>query len=200
MKLIAHRGLYKNKNEQNTIASFLNAIKSPHFVGFEFDVRQTKDKEFIIHHDAFIGEQLIKKTNFKDLKLYNIPKLEEVLKLNTDKIFLVEIKDIDVDVSKLNKLLNKYKNKKIYVMSFYNQVIQNLKKEDVHYKLGSLNYVLNTIEKYPFDFICLLNSITKNEKIEKYFRLNKEVFIYGMIDDSKYIHGKKCFYITDLKI
>ena len=199
MKLIAHRGLYIDKKDQNTINAFLNAINDPNFVGFECDIRQTKDKQFIIHHNAFIHDELIKNTNYTDLKLLNIPRLNDILKLNTNKIMLLEIKDVDIDLEKLNNILKKYKDKNIYIMSFYNQVLNKIQNQEHFYKVGSLNYVLNSKSKYPYDFICLLNNLTNEKQIDKYFDLEKEVFIYGLINQSKYNHGKKCFYITDAK-
>jgi glycerophosphoryl diester phosphodiesterase len=197
MKLIAHRGLYNTKKEQNTIKSFLNAINNSKYVGFECDIRQTKDKRFIIHHDAFIENKLIKKTNYKDLKIYNITNLKDVLNLNTNKIILLEIKDFDVDIERINRFLKKYKNKNIYVMSFHNKVLQKLKETNHFYKLGSLNYILNNIDNYPYDFICLLNNFTNSKKIKYYLNNNKEVFIYGIINDNKLSFGNNCFYIVD---
>ena len=35
MNLIAHRGLYNNKSEQNTMKAFINAINDSDYVGFE---------------------------------------------------------------------------------------------------------------------------------------------------------------------
>ena len=93
MNLIAHRGLYNNKSEQNTMKSFINSINNPNYVGFECDIRQTKDKKFIINHDAFINDKLIFNTNYNELKMYNIAKLSDILKLNTNKIILIEVKD-----------------------------------------------------------------------------------------------------------
>ena len=69
MKLIAHRGLYKNKKEENTLIAFKKAINSDCYTGFECDVRQTKDKKYVIFHDAFIDDQIIKLTKLKILIL-----------------------------------------------------------------------------------------------------------------------------------
>lgn len=194
MKLIAHRGLYKTKSEQNTIKAFLNAIKNECYIGFEFDVRQTKDNKFVINHDADINNKLIKNTNYNEL---NILLLEKVLKINTNKIFVIEIKDSNVNTNLLNKILNKYKSKKIYVMSFHNKVIKKLSEEKHSYKLGILNYILNTEEKYRYDFICLLDKLVTKNQINNYLNKNVEVFIYGLLKQKELNHGNECYYIVD---
>ena len=55
MKLIAHRGLHDKDNE-NTIKSFINAINSNKYVGFECDVRKTLDDKYIVNHNAYIKD------------------------------------------------------------------------------------------------------------------------------------------------
>lgn len=197
MNLIAHRGLYNNKSEQNTMKAFINAINDSDYVGFECDIRQTKDKNFIINHDAFINDKLIFNTNYNELKMYNIAKLSDILKLNTNKIILLEVKDKLLDFKKLNNLLNKYSSKNIYVMSFHDKVIRNLDNLNHKYKLGLLNYVLNNKKEYHYNFICLLDKLTSKNQIDEYLRNAKKVFIYGIINDKKLNHGKECYYIVD---
>lgn len=196
MKLISHRGLWYNKKEQNTINSFINAINSEKYVGFECDIRESKDKKYIINHNAFIKDSLIKKTNLEDLKSYNNPTLFDVLNLKTDKIKLIEIKDININIEKLNEILNKYSNDKIYVMSFHNSVIEKLYKKKHNYKLGILNYILNSDDKYKYDFVCLLDNLTSLEKINKFLNNNIEVFIYGIFA-KKMNYENKVYYIID---
>ena len=197
MKLIAHRGLYRNKDEQNTMIAFFDAVNNNDYIGFECDVRETKDKKYIINHDAFLDDQLIKFTNFKDLKTSNIVTLSDVLNINTNKIILLEIKDIHIDVNKFNKILKKYKDKNIYVMSFHNNIINKLHESPHNYKIGLLNYVLNNEEEFNYDFVGLLNNLTDKEEIDSYLNNEKEVFIYGMLKVRKYIHGEECYYIVD---
>lgn len=197
MKLIAHRGLYETKEEENTLESFFNTINNDCYVGFECDVRQTKDKKFIIHHDAFSNDQIIKLTKLKKLKNQNILLLSDLLKINTNKIILLEIKDMDIDINKFNKILRKYKNKNIYIMSFHNKVISKLNKTNHCYKLGVLNYVLNSQDDYNYDFIGLLNNLATKKQIDEYLKDNIEVFIYGLLKTKKLIHGEECYYIVD---
>ena len=149
--LIAHRGIFNSVVKENTIPAFLGAINNSLYDGFEFDIYTSKDGEFVVHHDIILDGKFMWKYTYKELKKKGIPKLEEVLKLKTDKILLIEIKDVNLDVEKFTKLLNKYKSKNIYVMSFFTSVIKKFKSRT--FKIGILNYILNSSNLYPFDFI-----------------------------------------------
>ena len=90
----------------------------------------------------------------------------------------MEIKDPFIDIDNLVKTLIKYENKNIYVMSFYNTVIDKLNIKNKTYKVGVLNYVLNTTEKhFKYDFICILRPFL-NDKIIEFIK--KEDNSYGM--------------------
>lgn len=198
MKFIAHRGLRTDEYKENSLAAFKNAINSKIMSGFEFDVRETKDKQFIVNHNIFIYNDLIKLHKMKYLKkTYNLPSLQDVLKLETDKIMLVEVKDFSINYKKFVKLINSYQNKNIYIMSFHNKVINRLKSYKIKAKLGILNYILNTEEDYDYDFICLLNNLTTKEIIENYQKKGIEVFIYGVINEEKDLIHKNTYYIVD---
>ena len=123
---IAHRGAKTNTKKENTISSFLNAISSNFYSGFELDIRVTKDQKIIVCHDPFIDGLLISQTNYSKLKKYHIPLLEDVLKLKTDKIILIEIKDFNMDINLLKNILDRYSSKNIYLMSFSKKPIKKL--------------------------------------------------------------------------
>ena len=116
--LIAHRGKVDSINKENTILAFTSAINDKKYGGFELDIRETKDKRIVVVHDFVVDNKLIKRVNYKELERYNIPLLESVLKLDTEKIIMIEIKDPNMDIEALRKLLEKYQDKKIYLMSF----------------------------------------------------------------------------------
>lgn len=198
-RLIAHRGL-KDNAQENTMQSFLNALKNDQYAGFECDIRTSKDKIFVICHNPMVGLDLVSNTNYKDLeKKYHLVSLEKVLKLSSDKIFLLEIKESTIDIKKFQNLIQKYSSKKIYVMSFFNKVIEELQKSKKNEKYGVLNYVLNSEETYQnYDFICLLEAVM-SEKLEKFFRENKiETFIYGIHHFSKtFKNYQNSYLITD---
>lgn len=198
MRFIAHRGLRSKKVKENTIEAFQNAIHNSKIAGFEFDIRRTLDNQFVVNHNAFIKTDLIKRKTYKYLKKkYNLPLLQEVLDLNTDKIMLVEIKDSHLPYRKLMKILNEYRNKNIYVMSFHNKVIEKLKKKGANAKLGILNYILNSESDYNLDFICLLNNLTTPNLIKEYERRNVEVFLYGVLNEENDLWYQDGTYIVD---
>ena len=95
MKLIAHRGYTTKLIKENTKEAFVNALNND-FLGFECDVRKTKDNELVICHDAYInrvsnGSGLISTYNYNELLEYNfgnskICLLKEVLKYKCIKV------------------------------------------------------------------------------------------------------------------
>ena len=191
---IAHRGLVKKGIIENTIPAFLSAINSDKYAGFELDIYTSKDNEFIIHHDPLLDGKLIWNYEYKELKKKGVVKLEEVLKLKTNKIILIEIKDINLDINQFTKLLNKYKDKKIYVMSFFNSVIRKFKNPT--FKVGVLNYLLNSTAEYPYDFIGILYDVATKHMINSLKELNIEVFLYALSKKDKY-NFKDVYYIVD---
>ena len=197
--LIAHRGL-KDESKENTLQAFTKSLENPNYQGFECDVRTSKDNVFVVCHDALIGISRVSSTNYEELKRkYNIPTLESVLKLQTDKIMLLEIKETNLDIERFNKLLKKYAKKNIYVMSFFNTVIQKLHEKKCPCKLGVLNYVLNSEENYQeYQFICLLESIVSKKLVIFFHEKNMEVFIYGIHHFKETQENyQDCYLITD---
>lgn len=193
--LIAHRGLKINNSKENTIPAFLNALNDDNYVGLECDIWTTKDGHFVIHHSPIYKLKLIRNSTLKELK--DIPTLNDLLKIKSNKIFLIEIKDLKINYEKLHNILSKEKTKKIYVMSFHNQVIKNLTIKERNYKLGYLNYVLNSENNYQeYDFICLLESVY-SDKLHEYFKKQGlEIFLYAIHKDSSY-NLNDLYFITD---
>uniref|UniRef100_UPI003FEDBAEF glycerophosphodiester phosphodiesterase n=1 Tax=Candidatus Ventrenecus sp. TaxID=3085654 RepID=UPI003FEDBAEF len=199
--LIAHRGLKKEASE-NTLEAFEKSINNTFYSGFECDVRTTKDHIFVICHNPIYKGKIISLTNYKEFKKDNLPTLENVLKLKTNKIMILEIKEINCDINRLSIILQKYDYQNIYVMSFYNKIINNLSLKNLKIKVGVLNYVLNSENDYQnYDFICLLESIMTSN-LESYFTCqNKEVFIYGIHNLEKLTKEyKKSYFITDVVV
>lgn len=192
--LIAHRGLFNSIVKENTIPAFLGAINSDLYSGFELDIYTSNDDEFVVHHNPLLDGKFIWKYDYKELKKKKIIKLEEVLKLNTDKIILIDIKDINLDVVKFTKLLNKYKKKNIYVMSFFNSVIKRFKTKT--FKVGVLNYILNSTSEYPYDFMGVLYDVATDHLIKSLNNLNIEVFLYALNKKDTY-KFKDVYYIVN---
>ena len=191
-KLIAHRGVTNKNIKENSIGAINNALDSSEFFGVEFDVRVTKDNEFILFHDNIYNGKLIKNTLYSELPKY-VPKLIDVLNIKSNKLFVIEIKNINGLYKELINILKKYKDKKLYVMSFSNNVIDKLLVRDRNFKLGILNYVFNTNEDIKkLDFVCILNSLL-NDRVIKNLK-NLEIFSYGLLEKKKY---NNIYYIVD---
>lgn len=190
-KLIKHRGIKNKDIMENTYPAIKLGFMDDKYVGVEFDVHETKDNEFIIFHNSIYNNKLISNTLYKELPKY-IPRLEDILKIKTKKIFLIEIKYIQ-SFNKFNSLLNKYKNKNIYVMSFSNQMINKLTIYERHYKIGILNYILNTNDDIKkLDFVAILNSLLNDSLMKRI--TNLEIFSYGIREKIKY---ENVYYIVD---
>ncbi len=190
-KLIKHRGKYTSTIKENTYMAIKDALLDNNYVGVEFDVRETKDHEFVIYHDALWNGMLISNLNLKDLPRF-IPTLKMVLNIKSDKIFLIELKNIS-SFPKFIKLLTKYQNKNIYVMSFSNSLIDKINVENKTYKVGILNYVLNTNkEKKPLQFVAILNSLLTKKMVDTLSNL--EIFSYGLFENKRF---SNVFYIVD---
>lgn len=187
MNLIAHRGLWNKTIKENSYEALKKGLESNKYIGIECDIRTTYDNKFIIYHNILYKGNLVRNTYYKDMK--NISLLEDLLKIKTNKILLLEIKENDINKTKLLKLLNKY-NHNYYIMSFNNKVIEELKKLNNKYKYGVLNYVLNSESDYKLDFICLLDIVANDLIIDNLKKRGIDVIIYGTIKikkDVKYI-------------
>lgn len=196
---IAHRGKVTSNVNENTISAFQNAIYDNNYQGFELDIRTTKDKKLVVVHDFFSDGNLISKTNYQDLNK-DIPLLEDVLKLPTDKIILIEIKEKDIDIFKLNSLLEKFKIQNLYVMSFFSEPIKKLLELKPSYKCGILNYLFNSEISYQeYDFIVLLDSTLTLNLIDYFHNRKLEVFSYGIIKPD-FPYANDVFYIVDDKM
>ena len=180
---IAHRGIWNDKIKSNSFEAIYNGLNSEKYIGIETDIRVTKDQVFVIYHNVLYKGKPIKNLLYKDIK-EDVFKLEDILKINTSKIFLLEIKDFNINIKTFIKFLNKY-NKNIMIMSFDTNVINKIKKITNKYKVGVLNYILNSYSDYNYDFICLLDAISSNIVIESFKKRNIEVLIYGVINPTQ---------------
>lgn len=187
MKYIAHRGYHNKNRKENTLIAFKRAINDDYFSGFELDIRQSKDKKIVVIHDAYIdrisnSSGLVKNKTAKELKKIGVPTLQEVLKLTTDKIILIEIKEADLNIKNLLKIIKKYPNRRIYIDSFNKSVIKKLDLKPRKYKLGTLNFMLPNVTNYPYDFIGIYKKALTKDLYYKAQKLHKEVFVWGLLD------------------
>ena len=176
---IAHRGLYGDNIKENTIKAFDNAFNNG-YEGIEFDVRLTKDKIPVILHDSFLSrvfgvKGLLKNYTYQELldNKIEIPKFEDVISRYNNKVMIIELKE-KIDITKYIK----DKRNLYYISSFNYDYVSYLNKSG-YYRLGVINYILNSgIDYSKIDFIMVLDSIYN----KKLFKLKDiEIIIYGII-------------------
>ena len=193
-KLIKHRGVYSKDIKENTYEAIKMAIDDPKYLGVEFDIRETIDHEFVIFHNPTLKGKLIREYKFNELPKY-IPRLKDILKIKTSKIFLIEIKNITTFTKFLN-LLKKFSYQNIYVMSFSNALINKCLIKNRTYKVGILNYVINTEDNLKeLDFVCILNNLL-NDNLIKSLK-DKEIFSYGLLSENTNYKYASVYYITE---
>ena len=176
---IAHRGLFDDNIKENTIEAFDNAFNNG-YEGIEFDVRLTKDKIPVILHDSFLSRVfgvrgLLRNYTYQELldNKIEIPKFEDVISRYNNKVMIIELKE-KIDITKYIK----DKRNLYYISSFNYDYVSYLNKSG-YYKLGVINYILNSgIDYSKIDFIMVLDSIYN----KKLFKLKDiEIIIYGVI-------------------
>jgi glycerophosphoryl diester phosphodiesterase len=160
--IVAHRGLRKKGEPDNSIPAFHSAIKS-NADGFEFDIQLTSDKKFVCFHDdtlEILGiPKLINEMTFKEvssLKLaeeIHIPSLEEVLETFGNKVFLnIEFKPKDGGIEELIGVINNYELKKdprnFIISSFNFNSLKKIKSIDSDIPTGLLvHFVRKQLER-----------------------------------------------------
>ena len=190
-KLIKHRGFHDKYIKENTYEGIKLALESDEYIGVEFDVRETLDNEIILFYYPIYNNKLVSKTKYNELPRY-VPKLKNILNIKSDKIFLIEIKNIKHMNIFLN-IIGNFKNKNIYIMSFYLKYIKDINVIDRFYKIGILNYVLNTNNYIKeLDFVCILNNLINEVIINELKGI--QVISYGITNIKKY---NNVIYIVD---
>jgi len=192
-KIIAHRGINHKTYGENTYLSLKKALYQSNIEGIEFDIRLTKDNKIVICHDSNItrvsnGNVIIEHKTLKELKQYNfgkkiyqtIPTLDKILDINSNKLFLIEIKtnhNEKIFANILYKYLINYKDKNIYIMSFNKKVLNYLKKIDNTLNIGII-YLFKRNIKLKYNFYCINhNFITKKLK-DKILNKHKQLFLW----------------------
>lgn len=131
-KLIGgHRGSPKKAHE-NTLESFSAAIfDGADFI--EFDVRYSKDRKLIIHHDPALKGRILSEMNYDEIMElsesfgYRVPLLEDVLELCKGRIMLdIEIKEPETTEETAEKTLSLFKAEDFIITSFHDSVITKI--------------------------------------------------------------------------
>jgi len=142
-KIVAHRGASKLETE-NTLKAFEKAIE----VGadmIEFDVRQTQDHHFIVHHDPNIGELFLNESTFEQAQQaakqsgFELPTFESVLKLTKGKIQLdIELKEEGDEENILELIHNHAHLEDVVVTSFHRFSIERIRTLDPRLNIGCI--------------------------------------------------------------
>ena len=182
MKIIAHRG-NDGIHLENSMESILNSLSIIYIDGVEFDIRHTKDYDFVIHHDPFYKGYYVEKTRLSVLQKKGLNSLDEVLKnVNSDKILMIEIKEesskFKYMLIKLHKILKKY-NLNYYLCSFNYDLVSYLKKRYPMYKVGLLIGIKLNVNRMDNDFDFNMINFRHAKKAPL-----KETFIWT-VDDLK---------------
>ena len=143
-KLIGgHRGSPKKAHE-NTLESFTAAIlDGADFI--EFDVRYSKDRKLIIHHDPALKGRILSEMNYDEITElsensgYRVPLLEDVLELCKGRIMLdIEIKEPETTEETAEKTLSLFNPEDFIITSFHDSVIVKINNDFKGLKKGLL--------------------------------------------------------------
>lgn len=180
MKYIIHRGITSKNIKENSYSAIKKAIKDKESIGVEFDIRLTKDKKIVLSHNSIIDLNVIEETNYSDLIKNNyLTTLDKILDIDTNKIFLIDIKtnnNYKVFGDILMNTLNKY-NKNIYLASFDKNIIKYIKSK---YKKGIITLLYR---RNNYNFIITNYKLISNNKIKKI--KDKEIFLWTIHNNSE---------------
>ena len=189
MEIIAHRGNNNHEFRENTLEAVIDSINKDYIDGVEIDIRLTKDKKLVVIHDYLINEVsdgigAVKDMTLKQLYEYNfgteehparITTLEEILKNVTNgKKIMIEIKEESSNfipiVEELIRVLKRYPNRNVAIISFNYSICRYLKK-NFKYKVGLLIGIKMNTNKFYNNFN--FNSINYRHIRRIIFRFKK---------------------------
>jgi len=147
IKIVGHRGC-RDIEPENTLLGIKKAMELG-VDAVEIDVHLSKDNELVVIHDPSVdrttnGKGLVKDMSLKELKKLDagkgekIPTLEEVIELIDGKIVLVIELKAEGTEKKVVEFINKNKLKNVIVISFFHQLVKNVKELDKDIKTGVL--------------------------------------------------------------
>lgn len=142
--VIAHRGASSLAVHENTLESFLLAIKLGADM-VEFDIRRTLDKKLIVFHDKHLKFKKIQKYTYDEINRitqadnYHVPLLKDVLELCRGKIRLdIELKEGGYEEDVLALVKSRFKYDEFFMKSFKDDVVLKIKKLDKKITTGLL--------------------------------------------------------------
>ncbi|MBI2057979.1 MAG: glycerophosphodiester phosphodiesterase [Candidatus Yanofskybacteria bacterium] len=212
MEIIAHRGIHKNKSEENTIGAFNRAVLLKCEM-LELDCRLTQDRELVVSHDPYFTlsdntRVYIQQNTLKDLqnKVGAVIPLEFVLGIFTGAIKInVELKDKGCALV-LCKLLEKFSAERNWSLKFMkkNLVVSSFVLEELVEFKSSYPYVgagllrdwgtqgkfetktaiYESLKKYGFEAVHLSVARATKRTVKYFKNLGFKVRVY-MVNDLK---------------
>lgn len=134
--IIAHRIVNPLINDKEKLSAFIGRLDQNKIMGVEFDVRQTKDNNFIAFHDERLShfnrdiidytyEEFKKETRERGISFLTLTDVLEMIPPGFE--IQIDLKDKKVDIDKFLEILYCFRFiKKIIVSSFYPSVILKL--------------------------------------------------------------------------
>lgn len=132
--VFAHRGGGKGILE-NRLETIKKSLKKKFIDGIEVDVRMTKDKVLVIHHDrgVYLNGKIywIDKLTYDQIKHLGIPTLSEVIDLfkNSDKILNLDIKEKGIEDELVGLIKKTNYQGLIFFDSCFPEVLFNLQEK-----------------------------------------------------------------------
>ena len=186
IKSIAHRG-YSAKFKDNSLQSIFEAIN----LGFDFlelDIQLCKTKEIVLHHDLYLGDNLIENLSYQDIVSYDnsIITLDILFNcIDTNKVKIIF--DIKGSIEINNYLVNKLNE---YTINFNNVVLTSfnrnhidmlsdklfIKRGFITENIFSKDILIKIISNIQFLVINL--NMLDNETINLCHSLGVKVFVY----------------------
>lgn len=213
-KIIAHRGAWMNNYLEQNSLNAINIANTLDIWGCEIDIRETKDEQLILCHDAFISNLQIKDHTYTEIKEAAskegrlIAALNEVLETlkHSNVNIVVEVKE--ANVSRLKELIDSYPSVKhrLSYMSFSKDICRSLIKNNLRptYLLiekGSINYTELIQERYTGIAIDR-DLLRKNLNIFDKCKKNNLMILVWTVNNypqiTEYINRGADFIITDI--
>ena len=170
----------------------------------EFDVRRKKDNIFVVYHDGVIQGKSIKEVTYEEMNRiagnqgFDIPAVEEVLKLTGGKIRLdVELKEEGYEKEIVGLLSKYFKEDQFVITSFNDPTLKRIKDDYPDIKVGLLlgkfkNRLLTRIseffpmkrcERAKADCLVAHWKLLKFGFLERARRNDKPVFVWTVNDE-----------------
>ncbi|SFR93749.1 glycerophosphodiester phosphodiesterase [Anaeromicropila populeti] len=206
--IIAHRGGAKSfSNGENTLDVFLDAIQNQVKM-IEFDVRRTKDSQYIIFHDNKVDRKKISSLTYSELaeicshKNIKVPLLIDTLQLCSKRVlFDIELKETGYE-REVIEIISNYIDPSHYVItSFHDSVIRTIKQINPDIYTGLLlgkdkaTPLEHFSELFPFgrlkkskaDFVVPNYKLVTPWLVYKCRKLNYHIYVWTVNKNNVYL-------------